>query len=1741
MVAADSRLPRGERLVRRGAVTIVACWILGCVAAGPAVADSQYSVGIGSRSINPTDAEIATGKVYLGGYGFGSPPASEGRPATGVLGEGSTVRAFSVSDGTGAAWAIADMEVQGWFVATKDGPYGLVDMRREVEKRTRGGLSAEQVIIQSDHSHSGPDGMGVWGGLPLEYRKRIFERTVEAIVESFETRRPGSLWYGRAKGNPDSPTLAEPHLLNNQFSTDPNNQSQDDDVRVLQARDADGNAFATMLNFSAHATVLGGSNTKVSGDWIQRANPLLESRFGGRAMTVVGTLGRSQPDRPGCADVTKTGDSKSLCELDAYAQRVVDRAQKAVDNAAEITGDPIVAARSYLIQDPATNGLLLGVGAVGDPAGIPLYRSILPPWLTGNVIGTVTASARIGDVLLSSVPGEIYPQIALKVRDVVSGDPQTGGRGPRGFMTAGLANDQLGYLIAPFPDAYGQPICATLLANCDFDQVGPPEPEPLSNDNYFFNVSHTMGERVTCSLLRGAGEIFGKGLQYRNAYEKCLAFANDLAFQDGTDAGKSPAVAPGAGGGVTTGSGESGQVKAGVAVVDATWHVGASSGQYAHQREPDEEFDPSQLAVTKKPSYGFQARLQARAIVVEGSDGKRMALVKNDLYIPQDLLYRRTAQILEEHGTSGIGRSNLTMAVTHDHSSPYYSSTAPGAWTFQDVYDVRFYDYYAKQMAKAVEQAASELKPVRVGASVGRTDKAHRHSFGPAIADDGTPAGYPNSDADHDLTVVRFDDITNPDKPKPLAILMNYSLHPEFLNGNELISPDYVGPLQRMVDRASGAVTIFTQSSVGTAEPERSTYHSIHERLEFTHKEYAQAEYGARLIADETLDTWRDVANGTPELLDRFVPFKQAFPVAMTDRWYPGPASHPYPGVSSCRSEPALAGDPRVPVLGLPDCQNGQGVLDGTADFFGQDNPIRLPKPPIDPGLTPQDFKDRGIPIPDNYSAPSYGVLQEDVDVHLQAFRLGDILFTICSCEQWADQARNIKSRTDTQQNNQYFGFEWADRCTPNSDGPHPADGTGTGTWTCPDPRNESASLPAISNEKFRRMEAQVANDARGWDFLENAPIAESEPTDATQIKGNYTHEELGRDLGYKLTVPVSMANDYNGYIATYREYQRGDHYRKALTAWGPHSSDYLATRLVQLGGHLKQPDAAVLPTEPQRELADTVGRPKTEADLASNDAKAEMLGNVGEESVAAYEATLPDDGGDAEVLEQPKPVERFAAAFFRWNGGSNYTDNPVVAVERQGADGAWDPYADQSGEIVTTLKFPQGEDTASYRQGDQRWEWTAHFETPVSSFDTGERPRATPAGTYRFVVDGERRKGGVKPYHLESQPFAVSPWSGITVEDLRVDDGGSVSFRVGPRHSFPVPGGNPATAEIGPIDYPDSYTSTSAARFIKNQRTVIRDPGDPSNPAKFEWFCLTCSFRPWIDAGDADTALVTIVHADGTTEQVPATQRAGRWVTTRSLAGGEAAVVGRGCVKDVYGNYNGAASTAIGASGLPATGDCPVTPPVDPPAGGGSDGGGTTDGGGTAGGGGAPGGDAGAPAGGSPGGGGQAGGGDIGGTGAPGGGGGSTGGPLGPCGNEIRGTRRADVLRGGGLSDSLLGLGGVDRLFGRDANDCLRGGGGNDVLSGGPGADRMRGDSGNDRLSGGTGNDRLAGDAGNDRLVGGRGRNSYAAGVGDDTIDAANGRRERVDCGGGLHDFARADRSDRLLRCERTRRVRRR
>src|SRR3954467_12666409 len=147
------------------------------------------------------------------------------------------------------------------------------------------------------------------------------------------------------------------------------------------------------------------------------------------------------------------------------------------------------------------------------------------------------------------------------------------------------------------------------------------------------------------------------------------------------------------------------QVRAGAAVVDGTYHVGNSAGQYASTRDGGYgNVDPHVEQVKNQASYGVQSRESVRALVVRGVDGKLVALVSDDHYIPQDALWRRTAQLLDADTHGQIGEKNLTMSITHNHSSPSYSSFDWGVWTFQDVFDFRFFDYYAHQNAAAVEK-----------------------------------------------------------------------------------------------------------------------------------------------------------------------------------------------------------------------------------------------------------------------------------------------------------------------------------------------------------------------------------------------------------------------------------------------------------------------------------------------------------------------------------------------------------------------------------------------------------------------------------------------------------------------------------------------------------------------------------------------------------------------------------------------------------------------------------------------------------------------------------------------------------------------------------------------------------------------------------------------------------------------------------------------------------------------------
>jgi hypothetical protein len=546
--------------------------------------------------------------------------------------------------------------------------------------------------------------------------------------------------------------------------------------------------------------------------------------------------------------------------------------------------------------------------------------------------------------------------------------------------------------------------------------------------------------------------------------------------------------------------------------------------------------------------------------------------------------------------------------------------------------------------------------------------------------------------------------------------------------------------------------------------------------------------------------------------------------------------SDPYPAANACSTDPTLDGN--VGVGTAADCTRpfGQTPTKTQAD------------------LVRENLEMHGIPVPENYDMPAFGAVEENARIHLQAVRLGDILLASCSCEAQVDLILNLESRTDAVRDNIWDGFDWsAGTCTPAG-----------AVWSCP---TGEATAAAIAH-----LQHQVHNDADGWDDVANAPYANTEARDLDAIKGNFTKTEIQAfgARGYQLAVGLGHTGDYIGYTVSYREYQARDHYRKALTSYGPHTADYVVSRLVRMA-------AALQGGRPYDPFTDEPLGAAAEADEARQAALSVAAGQAASAAYTGWEATVPDSiggGTTAPELQPPARIERFSAADFSWHGGPNFLDNPVARVERwHGRNKGWVPFADASGEVPVRLTWPPS------LAGPQAWTWTASFEAfdgfPAS---IGQ----VPDGTYRFVVEGRHKSGGVVlPYRLASS-FDVGPWTGVPVQELRVEPDGSVS------------------ASAAPHAYPASYTSASFP-LIRNDKTAGQA------------VCHRCSFRAWASKGTLDRLTVTVRRASGATERVAARRVGDRWLAPAALAPGDRAFVAAGDAVDTWGEHNGTASAEVG------------------------------------------------------------------------------------------------------------------------------------------------------------------------------------------------------------------------------------
>lgn len=420
--------------------------------ASAAKAPAMFYVGFDKQDITPTQLPFD----YLGGEGYQRVGTTVVSPLY--------VRTLAIAAAdrrgkrVGPPIVISALDAQGWFSAYQAGPgglgvadYGLTQIREAAAAAAH--IPVQNISFSSTHSHTAPDGLGVWGGAPTSYMEQVRAAAVKSVVDAVANMQPAWFRHGTADGgayvyNP-IPTDVPPDQYSN-----PSTWPQYATLTVLQALAwGTEQPIVTLFDFGTHPDILEGSPL-ISPDWPAETISHITSTYGGDAMFLPGVMG-SEPRFPG-GDTQPHTNAYLESEEAAYAQEIDGVVDQAIAAAKPVTARGVGAA-SVLEQVPGTNPLLIGALLVDAPSDVQaqigvghIERAIVPPYMTGNVLGIPVSVMRIGDGVLFNTPGEVYSDVFFSAHDQVRAG---------WYMVGSLTDDQIGYAVMPaewpVAEAYG--------------------------------------------------------------------------------------------------------------------------------------------------------------------------------------------------------------------------------------------------------------------------------------------------------------------------------------------------------------------------------------------------------------------------------------------------------------------------------------------------------------------------------------------------------------------------------------------------------------------------------------------------------------------------------------------------------------------------------------------------------------------------------------------------------------------------------------------------------------------------------------------------------------------------------------------------------------------------------------------------------------------------------------------------------------------------------------------------------------------------------------------------------------------------------------------------------------------------------------------------------------------------------------------------------------------------------------
>jgi len=292
-------------------------------------------------------------------------------------------------------------------------PTLLADLRSRLDQL---GLRYGAVIAAASHTHSGPGAYArsdLFGVLALDresprVRGRIFSAMEEAARQAERRKRPATVGTGwtEVAGITDSRVHGP----------------LDPELGVLKVIGADNRPIAVVWNYAIHGTMLGRTNSKLSGDVMGDASARIEEQLGAPTLYVNGAVGDVSPRQHGWDGVAATGKLLSAAVLALWPRIASDPDQR----------------------------VMTGAETAALPAPALELRNCLGRWIPrGTRLGlhsALPAAAAIAVVSVGrsawvTIPGELDTQLGLDIK--------TAGRArfARTFV-AGVANGYQGYFLA---------------------------------------------------------------------------------------------------------------------------------------------------------------------------------------------------------------------------------------------------------------------------------------------------------------------------------------------------------------------------------------------------------------------------------------------------------------------------------------------------------------------------------------------------------------------------------------------------------------------------------------------------------------------------------------------------------------------------------------------------------------------------------------------------------------------------------------------------------------------------------------------------------------------------------------------------------------------------------------------------------------------------------------------------------------------------------------------------------------------------------------------------------------------------------------------------------------------------------------------------------------------------------------------------------------------------------------------